>query len=381
MFYLFKKVYLASDNIIDVMRDRVVISLANGFRCTQGIEQFPGELIAAGTTQDEVIGSGKPFASYFNMFKMLGDKSDATNKMVVIYADNENLVKIWIAFMKLALANPDRDTLKELLDLYVYKYKVFHRGRFSRNTTNKNIVHAIDTDTFNTAWDNIVDPIDEEKTLFKTNNGAKFPIEILLATYLNNGDYKDELKGQLKNLLKKDLEKYLFELKEIFLTHMLTTRFTDKLSLAKSYDITNISDIETDSTEYPSLFFNRDIWSYAYLNYASTGKNINFENITDDHINTLKEFTNKSGESWSEENVYKQVKSDINKLDYIEIVRGTFTDELLNSILDTEATFENAAGSFFSIDLETVNHFFVAHLLQAWKAGDSTATLPKYSIT
>ena len=57
---------------------------------------------------------------------------------------------------------------------------------------------------------------------------------------------------------------------------MLTTRFTDKLSLAKSYDITNISDIETDSTEYPSLFFNRDIWSYAYLNYASTGKNINF---------------------------------------------------------------------------------------------------------
>ena len=29
------------------------------------------------------------------------------------------------------------------------------------------------------------------------------PIEILLATYLNNGDYKDELKGQLKNLLKK----------------------------------------------------------------------------------------------------------------------------------------------------------------------------------
>ena len=67
--------------------------------------------------------------------------------MVVIYADNENLVKIWIAFMKLALANPDRDTLKELLDLYVYKYKVFHRGRFSRNTTNKNIVHAIDTDT------------------------------------------------------------------------------------------------------------------------------------------------------------------------------------------------------------------------------------------
>ena len=57
-----QKVYLASDNVVDVMRDRVVISLANGFRCTQGIEQFPGELIAAGTTHDEVIGSGKAFA-------------------------------------------------------------------------------------------------------------------------------------------------------------------------------------------------------------------------------------------------------------------------------------------------------------------------------
>ena len=43
------------------------------------------------------------------------------------------------------------------------------------------------------------------------------------------------------------------------------------------------------------------------------------------------------------------------------------TDKQLDMIIETEATYEHAAGSFFSIDLETVNHYFVQALLDGNK--------------
>jgi len=113
------------------------------------------------------------------------------------------------------------------------------------------------------------------------------------------------------------------------------------------------------------------------MNTASAGENVNFTEITSTDVTNLKAFTTISGSSWNEENVYTHIKSDVNKLDFLDIYTD-FTDARLTALLDAEATFENAAGSFFSIDLETVNHYFVQTILEN---KDNTTYLAKYSIS
>ncbi len=104
------------------------------------------------------------------------------------------------------------------------------------------------------------------------------------------------------------------------------------------------------------------------MNIASSGKNVNFDAITDKHIKSFQKFTKLSGACWGEENVYEFIKSDISKLDFIKAVSaGEITDKELDTIIEVESTYEHAAGSFFSIDLETVNNYFVQALLDGNK--------------
>jgi len=376
MLHLFNKIYLSTDNVIDNNIDRVVISDPNGIDVLDYIKNDNGDLLAYGLTVADVIGSGKTYSSYIDMFDKLGDKSTSTGKRVVIFADDTSFNKIIAHFYKTIFANPDKTACTELLTNTIFKYDVFGKGRFSRNAGNTDLTTAINISSFGTEYD-AASVDNTEKSNFVTKFKSGFSVEVLLATYYNNGDTKADLKTIIKVLMKKDLEKYLLELKEIFFVHLLNKSFTDKLSLAKTYDWSNYSDVLTDTTTYADLFLTDRIWSYKYMNFASTGDNIKFDGITSTDVTNFKEFTTISGSSWSEENVYAQVKSDVNKLDFLDIYTD-FTDTRLTALLDAEATFENAAGSFFSIDLETVNHYFVQTILE--NKTDNTF-LAKYSIT
>ncbi len=375
MFHLFKKIYLASDNVIDVNIDRVVISSTNGLDTLDVLKTKHGDLLAYGENINAIVGSGKKYSSVINMFDTLATKSNDTGKRVVIYADDSSLCTLLATWYKTILSNADKTACTNLVDNNVFRYDIFSKGRFSRNAGNTDLSSSIDVSGFGTAFDSVsVDST--EKSNFISSHKSGFSIEFLLASYLNDGSMKAELKDSIKNLMKKDLEKYLYELKEIFFTHLLTSGFTDKLSLAKTYDFNNFKDVLSDSTTYADLFLNSRIWKYKYMNFASTGENINFDSITSTDITNFKNFTNLSGETWSEETVYKQVKSDINKLDFLDIYTD-FTDDRLTTLIDTEASFTNAAGSFFSIDLETVNHYFVQTILQN---KSDTTFLSKYAI-
>ena len=376
MLHLFNKIYLSTDNVIDNNIDRVVISDPNGIDVLDYIKNDNGDLLAYGLTVADVIGSGKTYSSYIDMFDKLGDKSTSTGKRVVIFADDTSFNKIIAHFYKTIFANPDKTACTELLTNTIFKYDVFGKGRFSRNAGNTDLTTAINISSFGTEYD-AASVDNTEKSDFVTKFKSGFSVEVLLATYYNNGDTKADLKTIIKVLMKKDLEKYLLELKEIFFVHLLNKSFTDKLSLAKTYDWSNYNDVLSDSTTYADLFLTDRIWSYKYMNFASTGDNIKFDGITSTDVTNFKEFTTISGSSWSEENVYAQVKSDVNKLDFLDIYTD-FTDTRLTALLDAEATFENAAGSFFSIDLETVNHYFVQTILE--NKTDNTF-LAKYSIT
>jgi len=141
------------------------------------------------------------------------------------------------------------------------------------------------------------------------------------------------------------------------------------------YDFTNYDEVLKDTSEFPSLFLNNKIWKTPYMNKASSGKNINFHAITKKDIKSFAKFNKISGQCWNEESIYEFIKSDVSKLDFIECITSVeMSDKQLNMILETEATYEHAAGSFFSIDLETVNSYFVQALLDAYLAKDKKFT-------
>ena len=370
MLHLFKKVYVATDDYIDVALDRVVISKEHGHDLLESFRAaMPGTLIAYGLEVKNLIGSKNlPFTDTVDMFDKLGDHSDTTGKRIIIYCDQEAFMKVMALWFKMVFKKTNKAAAVDLLESMVFKHKLFGQGRFTSNNGNTDTNKDLDIKGFGKIFEGAHKPTAARRKKFLDENKASLSLEYLLATYLANGKTKKELKTVLRILLKKDLEKYLFELKEIFLVHILTKRFMDTLDLEKSYDFTNYDEIQKDKSEFPSLFFDKNIWNHVGMSSASSGKNINFHSITEKHKKSFAKFTKLSGACWNEEGVYEFIKSDISKLDFIACISDKeMTDKQLDMIIKTEASYEHAAGSFFSIDLETVNHYFVQALLDGNK--------------
>lgn len=368
MIHLFKKVYVSSDKLIDLSLNRVVVSERFGYKVSDSLnETAKGFLIIKGQNFDEIIGQEKEYTDWESFFKEMYKFQNETLQKVMIYCDDASMMRLLSAWFKLILPNSTKISIKSLIESYIFKYNVFHKGRFSTNNGNLYYDYTVDTTNFSNQYDSLSTLTPGE---FITEIKSNVGVEFLLASYLKNKSYKDELKNVLKILITKDLEKYLYELKEIFFVHILTNKFTNKLNLNKTYNFENFTEIENDGSKFVELFINERIWNYKYMSHpSSTRQNINLKNITEEDKKLFKEFTTISGSTWNEEDIYSFVKSDINKLDFLQCFNN-FTDELLDKIIETESNFEHAAGSFFSIDLESVNHYLISEILEAHKNKD-----------
>lgn len=379
MIHLFKKVYVAVDETVDVNFDRVVISKDLAGNLIHGAEPLVnGNVVHACTTVDDLI--PEVYATWIDFFNALNDYCTNTNKRVMLYLDDESLTKVLVAWYKLILKNPNKESVKDLIKCHAFKFNTFHRSRYSSNENPVITKEVFTLDAIDDIFENMSDFNNDVKDTFIDLYKSSVGVEHLLASYLCDSSYASELKETIKILIKKDLEKYFYELKEIFFVHLLTKRFTDLLGLNKAYDMTNINDIYNDTSKYAQLFTKASIWNSPYMAMPSTNGNINWNNITEEDINDIKEFTRLSGSCWNEETVYERIKSDMSKLDFISLTTDKkFTTDKLNTLIETEKTYEHAAGSFFSIDLETVNHYVIQNLLDAH--GDNNKDfLQKYAL-
>lgn len=365
MLHLLKKVYLASDNTIDVNLDRVVISESHGIDTLQSIKVEGGLLISKAKNVDELVGEGKDYTNLTDFFDTLAKFCYNSDKRVVVYADEVNFIKIITYWYKLVFKNITKPACYNLIENMLFKYCAFHRSRITTGIVSVS-EFTINTETFNTVFDTTAVTNRDE---FIESYKQDLSVEALLATYLNTGQFKEELKSSIKTLMSKDLEKYFYELKEIFFVHILTKRFSDRLGLEKSYTFENFREIINDKSRFADLFLTDRIWHSKFMQPISSGKAVKFENITVQDIANFKEYAVIAGSAWVEESAYIYVKSDVNKLDFLGVFTD-FTDELLAKIIDTEATYEHAAGSFFSIDLETVNHYFIQSILDAFETNN-----------
>lgn len=353
MIHIFKNFYLTLDSDIDESFDRVVISELIGQQTFKSLEGTKGKLICGSLSIDDFVGPNKIYSSWQNFF----DEMYNYNSKVILYTNKEQLIEILCLWFFSIFKKPDVVKTFNLIKSILYRYLVFNSSRFN-NKDKKNTNFSIDYVEYKKSYDRIkFQKIDVQK--YKND----LSLEYYLSSYLYDNSYKELLKKNILIMLRKDLVKYFYEVKEIFLVHLMTKNFTDHLKLTKEYNFENFTEIENDESEFVKLFTNDNIWNTKYTSLIfNDNKDINIESITEKDKETFFKFARIAGNCWNEENIYSFVKSDIKKLDFL-VCFENFTDELLEKLLEVESSTQHAAGSFFSIDLKTVNHYFIQALL------------------
>jgi len=380
MLHLFNKVYLEIDDRVDINYDRIVISQEYGVPMLEALDRVAyGNLILAAKSISEVEGGITAILSHAkNSFL-------ATNKTTIIYADRVSYIELAAQWLKNVLPNAGVTNAFNFMKAYLFKDEAF--GAFRRASSTLVSHDTLSYDMFTAAYSQSNPGL----VAFVDNVRHDISVEFLLATYLSLShrsaqdelllpqlaEARNALKKSIRPLVVKDLEKYLYELKEIVLVHMQRRELREAMGSTIEYDFSNFSDFINDPAPIVRTFFKQEIWGSSGLGTPSSNGLINFGAISDEDIENLREFTRIAGSIWEEENFYSFIKSDVIKLDFVPFLReDTLSNAALNAILNFELNSNHAAGSFYSIDVSTVNNYFVDFILGEFKNGnhESTAT-------
>lgn len=346
MIHLFKNVYLTSDSTINHNLQRVVVG-----------NKIAQEMLHEAASNDKtLLFVAHDCQAMPGIFKSLL----SLDQKIVVYVSKELFLDVLLLWLSNVLTNASSKSLWILSRALIFRYIVFSNNR-------SNNIDQIETNLeYKYTITEVEESLDRIKSCkFDTNDFySSVGVEFLLASYLYDGRFKQELKDSMVTLIRKDLIKYMHEIKEIFLVHLMTTNFTHHLRLSKKFTLEDFENIVDDDSDFAKLFTTDRIWpnTFTTMNLRGDSK-IKLTNITNKDIELFKEFTILAGQRWEEESVYTNIKSDISKLDFLDIFRN-FTDEMLDRIIEVESTMNHSAGSFFSIDLGTVNHYIIAYLLE-----------------
>lgn len=378
MIHLFGKVYLAHDVNLDISFDRVVISAQHGVPVLASYEQLAGGvLLAYGKEVSKVIGKGKTYSSYVKMFQTIGDHSEANDVRVMIFADSTAFNDILSHWYGIILPNIDADSLVALGKSLQFKFNVFNRG--SRSSVSIHDDNTIDM------GDLFLAPANDTKELasFVESNKGKFGVEYLIASYLNDGSCKEELKAVMTKIYKKSLEVLLTDIKEGFLVTLLHEGFAERVGLDQVYTFDNFTDILNDQSDIAQLFLSERLWHSPWIKLPSSSSsarsNLKVENITEEDAAAFKQAIVDFAEYSMGDLIWNTtIKKEEIKLDFIQAFTD-FTDDLLDDMLAADRDSESVHGAFFPINLETVNHYLIRTIMYAHRDGD-TSTVQSFSV-
>lgn len=363
MIHLFKKVYLTTDRHINTVYDRVVISATYGHPMASDVASL-GRVLLSSLSLADAFGADKKYTSFGDLLNTIDANADLSKKCI-IYADDISLSTLLHAWYRRILPRASDKTIDGVINSCIFKLNTFQL---------RSINIPLSTERFAPveklapgAGFIVGAPLSESVM-------AGIGVEFLLATYLATGAKKTELKRSLAVLIGKELEQYLYEFKEILLVHLLTSRLTKRLQLPVTPSLNNIHEMLTWQSPYVDVLTSPRLWKCPYMAAPSASNpNVNLSALTPTDVETIKRFAVLLGEAWSDALVLNDVKPGVNKLDFLPTQHPeTFTDELLNEIIKVESTFIHSAGSFFTIDLTSVNYYLVTAILEANTVGDTT---------
>jgi hypothetical protein len=341
-----------------------------------------GELILSAKTISDVQGG------ITTILQSAKDSCAASNKTTIIYADKDSFIEITAKWLKHLLPHASASQCFSFIKSYLFKDEAF--GSWRRASSIKVTYDAAAETLFEAARSGAVQGL----TAFVDSVRNEVSIEFLLATYLSLSasagedvaklallaEVRNSLKSAMYPLVKKDLEKYLYEIKEIVLAQMHTAQLRQAMGATGAYTFNDFTNFVFDETPMVKSFFNENIWGTFGLGVPSSAGLINFGEISDADVDNFRQFTTIAGTIWEEANFYSCTKSDISKLDLIQYVKqGSLSNAGLTAILDFELSDSSSSGTFYSIDVSTVNNYFVDFILDRYKANDHE-TISAYSL-
>ena len=380
MLHLFKKVYIEFDTRMSVAHDRVVISEEMGVPMDDELVKISGgTLINYATSVEEMFGENGHYSSLVDMFVQLAVREETTNKTCLIFVDEKSFLHVVVPWFKMLLPNITAKEIQQIIESYVHRQEMFSNAKFSLSDIEAHYDNAelIEMPRIQEFFDN--ETAGDQGTIdaFMDMVDDAVGIEYLFASYLYDGSHKEELKKRMKPLLTKDVEKYLYELKEILLVHTLNLNLQSLLEMNKIYTFDNLNEIENETAPLVKVFFDPRLWTRPGLQTESSSGTIKFENFTAEDIENIREFGKRVGTIWEEEKFYTLIKSDIMKLDFIPFLSdAVFTDEHFEKMIDFELAKEHATGSYNAISQRTVNNYLVDHVIFAHKNNDKDAIKP-----
>jgi hypothetical protein len=383
MFHLFKKVYLDFDTKISMSQDRIVCSETHG-----GIDDlidlsktFYGLKINSAKSIEDLVGTEKSYNTFYDFFLSIDKFSTENNTSVYIYCDKISYYKFYFMWHKIILSNPDFSNIFNCLKAHMFRQVgILKRGRAERGVKSISEMNdwLITEQEAKDIWDSIILNQEEYINLsnFTKQNAQHLGIEYLLASYLYDGRYSTELSKTMSVLVRKDIEKILYEIKELLLGNPFHPSILKILKVENGpYDFSNFVNIINDNSPLVQLLFRKDIWgenNISLLEPSSKGT-IDFSSISDEEVAQLKLITHKFygllyllPENNSEDELIVEKYFEVDKIDFIKLLRkDVLSNEDMLEILDYEISHQyDFAGSFSSLSIQSVNDYLTVHLIR-----------------
>lgn len=367
MLHLFKKVYIEFDTMLDNNYDRFVVSKEHGFDVLPTVRDIhTGEHIGFAQTYEDLVGVGKRFDTFLNFINFLNDWTVRTNKPVVIFVDKDAFLKLAIRWYKTVFQNAQAPTTYALIQSHLMKVKHLNFPKvtsFNLNDINAVIQQcALTEEEFTGMFNSIVDNQPTAQA-FVTATKADLSIEVLLASYLYDGSNKEELKAKLIELLKRDIQGFIMEAKDIVFANITKQSFRDLLGITTEYSYSNADGIQNE----PSLFwfFHSLVYNSAETTSFYSGSGINWQHFnTDDVIDQFIVVIKKVMLEWEHVN---STAPSAQRLHFIKYLRdNALTDEQLTEVIDFEINNPGCSG-FAGIDRSKFNVYFLDYLLEPFR--------------
>lgn len=335
MLHLFDKVYIASDKLININFDRVVVSQTHGFAMYEELDKVSGgDLVAYGTSVDAILEN----SSFVGFIETLKNKTQETNKKIIIYADDINFSKIVSVWFKSIFVNISLDDAWLVLSSYIKKEQFMKNSRSGRSSTQYDIHSLLTREQFSTDFASASGHALE-------NIAHQLSIEFLLANYISTGTHKAQLKSSIKTILIRALIDAAIEIKYSFVKNFNKPTYP---SLAQ--------DIE--------FFTNSTIYTDVALGSVSTHSNItNLITASDSDIVKFKNISTEILLAWEQLHPESAIISLVNFVDMIR--QSELSDDDLTALINFEKSSLGTVRIFSAADEQKINIYFLDHALNA----------------
>ena len=392
MFHLFNKIYLDFDDKINMSYNRIIVSDEHGGNVVyhELKSVFYGEVLATVKSANKLFGVDAPYVSLADMLTKAKEAGDVDRRPIYIYCDLQSYYQLASAWLKLILPNATAADGWRFFKSHMFKQKNFTNSRLSatqRFARGVSETWALEEARFIACWEDTINvPAGINWQDFFKPIKSKIGVEFLLASYLYDERYAEELAICISPLIKKDLEKFLYDHKEILLVHFQKPLFQQLLQVENGpYNFDNFYDMPNDPCPMIEVMCRAEIWgdSKTSLQTPSASGTINLHKFTAADIDVLRQYSAVTGSVLTEYQISTVLKSEVDKIDFISFfANGSNSDVIsvddLKKVIDYELhQHTHAAGAFYAIDLGSVNTYFVDFLLQNYQDKDA---LFKYTL-